>query len=221
MSDSILVNNFTIMASDYHYYFARGFVYDYKLSAGFKLDDEDIGSLDVQSASYSRNDFLYKSTYWFNDNYSVSLNMVSGDTTLFGFALLDGTEKLLEESLSHIHSATSGHGEREYHLTIGNVEIVKEYDSDSILIYMDGILQQNASVEFIDVSAAEDESRAICRKNRDIQITFDDGSVATLSELIGPSMEILENLSGSLQNMYFASGIVDYIAWNIYMGFIN
>jgi hypothetical protein len=83
------------------------------------------------------------------------------------------------------------------------------------------VLQQNASVEFIDLSTDNDEGRVVCRKNRDMQITFDDGTVTALSELIGPSMETLKNLSGSLQDMYFASYVVDYIAWNIYTGRIS
>jgi hypothetical protein len=220
-TDSALLNNFTINASDYHYYFNRGLIYDYKLSAGFELNNEDIGNLDILTTSSSWSDFAYHTAFNFNDNHSISLNRNSGDTANFSFALLEGTETLLSESVSYIKTGTSRHREREYHLTIGNIEITRNSDADSIQIYLDGVLQQNASVEFVDLSTDNDEGRVVCRKNRDMQITFDDGTVTTLSELIGPSMETLKNLSGSLQDMYFASYVVDYIAWNIYTGRIS
>lgn len=220
-SDTTLVNNFTITASDYHYYFARGLVYDYKLLAGFELDNTNIGNLDLASTSTSFNDFTYHSAFAFNDDYSIRLDQIAGDTSTYSFALLNGTETLLSESVNTIKTGTSKHHERSYQLIIGNVEILKTSESDSIQIFLNGVLQQNAMVEFIDISKDNGEGRAICRRNRDIQITFDDGSVTMLSELIGPSLETLSNLAGSLQNMYFASYVVDYIAWNIYSGRIS
>ena len=48
--DSVLNRNFTIDASDYHYFYTWFNKFDYLLSAGFKLDDEDVGSLDVISS---------------------------------------------------------------------------------------------------------------------------------------------------------------------------
>lgn len=220
-SDTSLANNFTITASDYHYYYARGLMYDYKLLAGFELDSTNIGSLDLASASTSYFDFTYHSAFTFNDNYSIRLDQISGDTSTFSFALLDGTETLLSESVNTIKTGASRHFERSYQLNIGNVEILKTSESDSIQIFLNGVLQQNAVVEFINVSTDNGEGRALCRGNRDIQITFDDGTVTTLSALIGPSLETLDNLAGSLQNMYFASYVVDYIAWNIYTGRIS
>ncbi|MCJ7821275.1 MAG: hypothetical protein MUP53_08735, partial [Bacteroidales bacterium] len=43
--DTVPVNDFTITASDYHFYYSFWNLYDYRLSAGFALDSEDIGRL--------------------------------------------------------------------------------------------------------------------------------------------------------------------------------
>ena len=45
--DSVLKNDFNITATDYHYYYSQWDQYDYKLSAGFKLDTVNLGNLDV------------------------------------------------------------------------------------------------------------------------------------------------------------------------------
>ncbi len=221
LNDTSLTNNFTITASDYHYYYGKGLLFDYKLAAGFTLDSEDIGSLDIQSASSSWSDYMYNSSYSFNNDYSIQVGQVSGDTTLFSFTLMQGSETLLNETVNSTKSLDSRHRMNTYQLTIGNVEIIRSFGSDSIAVYMNGTLQQNASVDFIDTSTDNGEGRAVCRRNRDIRITFDDGTVTTLSELIGPSLETLQSLSGSLQSMYFASNVVDYIAWNIFTGRIE
>ena len=97
---------------------------------------------------------------------------------------------------------------------IGNIEFKKSSSVDSIQIFVSGVLQQNAVIEVIDSTGNSDE-HSVCY-NRDIKITFDDGSSVLLSELIGPSLDILRNLVGSLKQVYFATNIVDYIAWNIY-----
>ena len=49
--DTARNNNFTITASDYHYYYSKFSKYDYRLAAGFSLDREDIGTLDLIAKS--------------------------------------------------------------------------------------------------------------------------------------------------------------------------
>ena len=133
---------------------------------------------------------------------------------------MNGTDVLLKESLQTVKNDSTWGREKEYSLTIGNVEIVRNTSTDSIAVYVDGTLQENATVDFI----YSEPNRGECwfsARTRDIQITFDDGTQTTLSELIGPSMDILKNMVGSMHNMYFASNVVDYIAWNIYKGRIS
>ncbi len=218
--DSTLENNFKITATDYHYFFNRGLMYDYKLTAGLMLDSTDIGSMDIESNRDSWKEFNYSSSYNFSNDYSINFSRMTGDTSLFSFSLMNGTDVLLKESLQTVKNDTAWGREKEYTLAIGNVEIVRNTSTDSIAVYVDGVLQKNATVDFI----YSEPNRGDCRftaSTRDIQITFDDGTQTTLSELIGPSMDILKNLVSSMHNMYFASNVVDYIAWNIHKGRIS
>jgi len=53
--------------------------------------------------------------------------------------------------------------------------------------------------------------------NRDIQITFDDSTKTTVSQLLGSSIENVRTLFTSLRQVYFATNVVDWVAWDIYM----
>ncbi|HKK42251.1 MAG TPA: hypothetical protein VJ963_07570, partial [Bacteroidales bacterium] len=102
--------------------------------------------------------------------------------------------------------------ERVYELSIGNVDIMRGYGIDSIQVYLDGILQKTAGAKITDNS---DTTGTICGK-RDILLTFDDGTTARLSDLIGPALTELKSLVTSLHDMYFAENVVNYVAINIY-----
>jgi hypothetical protein len=56
---------------------------------------------------------------------------------------------------------------------------------------------------------------SVCHK-REIQITFDDGTVTTISTLISGSVDNLSTLFTSLHEVYFAAYVVDWIAYDIY-----
>ena len=215
LTDTTLTNNFVITASDYHYYFTNGFLYDYKLMAGIEIDSANIGGLDIQSSRYSASDYNYSSKYTFSNGYSITAGLTSGDTVNSSFSLSNDTTTLLKESVDYVPTSNSWHRERNYTLTIGNVEIRKYSETDSIQVYLNGVLQNNASIQFID-SADSTGENSICHHNRDIQITFDDGTTTTFSALIGPSLDALSGLANSMHNIYFASNLVDYIAWDIY-----
>ena len=102
--------------------------------------------------------------------------------------------------------------EKQYDLTIGNVEIKRGFGIDSIQVYQNGVLQKKAGAKITD---SADSTGTICNK-RDILLTFDDGTTAKLSTLISPALTQLKALVSSLHDMYFAENIVDYIAENIY-----
>jgi len=89
---------------------------------------------------------------------------------------------------------------------------VRSTDVDSIQVFLDGVLQNTAAVKITDSDGTDG---SICHR-RDILLTFDDGTTARLSELIGPAREILKTLVDSMHSMYFAKHIVDYIALSIY-----
>lgn len=213
--DTGLVNNFVITASEYHYYFSQGFIHDYKLLAGFRLDEENIGSLEVESSKDSWLDYNLSTAYTFENNYKVNVFAVTGDTSAWGFSLTEEEDTLLMEKVVLTKSDQWRHLEKEYILVIGNVEFRRVSGSHDLEIYVNGVLQENVVIEVIDTSDENETGKCICR-NRDIRITFDDGTVTTISELIGPSREILNGLVVSMRDMYFASRIIDYIAWKIY-----
>lgn len=207
-----LTNNFEINASQYHFYYSLWQKYDYRLMAGFMLDGEDIGSLEVSELGNSLNDRSYSSKFDFKDNYSIEVARQTGDTVVTSFALLEGDETLMKEMLYRIRKENN-FIERKYVLSIGNVDIVRSTGIDSIQVYLDGVLQKNAAVRITDDNT--DENGSVCHK-RDILLTYDDGTTQKLSELIEPSRTLLRTLTASMHSMYFAKHVVDYIAMSIY-----
>ncbi len=209
-ADTTLKNNFTITASDYHLYFTPWSGYDYKLTAGLTLDSEDIGSLDFANTVKS-DGRLFTAGFIFPEGYKIETNRQSGDTTVSEFALSDEEGVLMKEQVLFIKTDAKKR-ERQYILSVGNVDIKRGTNIDSIQVYLDGVLQKKAAVKIVDTT---DSSGSICH-HREIQLTFDDGTTAKLSELINPALETLRTLVDSLGEMYFAKNIVDYIAVNVY-----
>jgi hypothetical protein len=210
-ADSVLENNFKISATDYHFYYTWWNNCDYKLVSGFALDEEDIGNLSMFSIWSSGTTGKYSTNFIFPEGYSIIRNGSTGETAKTMFALAKGNDTLLKESLAFTGDDFRKK-EKQYILSIGNVDIKKTTGIDSIQVFLDGVLQKNAGAKIID---STDSNSSICHK-RDIQLIFDDGTTAKLSELIGPAMETLRSLSKSLGEMYFSKHIIDYIAFSIY-----
>jgi len=210
-ADSVLKNNFTISATEYHFYYNWWNNSDYKLVADFTLDGDDVGTLDVFSTWKSGTAGKQSKNFTFPEGYTVIKSIETGDAAKMIFALAQDNENLLMESLSF-----TGDGfkrkEKQYILSIGNVDIKRTTGIDSIQIFLNGVLQKKAGATIID---NEDYNSSICHK-RDILLSFDDGTTANLSDLISPAMETLKSLSKSLGEMYFSKQIVDYIAFSIY-----
>jgi len=210
-SDSVLKNDFTITASNYHLYYNSWNSLDYKLTAGLTLNSADLGGFDISAVSNSSNDKTSSSKYTFPGGYSVSTSWQSGDTSMIQFALLkDNNPLLLEKTL--FAGNTFHKMEKQYDLTIGNIEIKRGFGIDSIQVFMNGVLQKTAGAKITD---SADSTGTICNK-RDILLTFDDGTTTKLSTLIGPSLTQLKTLVSSLHDMYFAENVVNYIAINIF-----
>jgi hypothetical protein len=209
--DTVYPNNFTITATDYHLYFNWWQNCEYKLTAGFTLDDKDAGSIDVSSTSKSHFNNYYSSKYNFTDGYNISALWQYGDTATSSFSLAQNNDTLFKESNVFIRNDYHM-SEKQYILTLGNVEIKKSSGIDSIQVFLGDVLQQHAAEIITDDS---DTTGSVCHK-RDILLTFDDGTTAKLSGLMAPVKEQLKTLRESLHNMYFAKHIVDYIAFSIY-----
>lgn len=210
-SDTNLVNDFKITASDYHYYFTQWNEFDYKIAAGLMLDTADLGSLDVSAEANPTTGSTWSSNYSFTDGHDISVSGQTGDTSKMSFALLNGTETLLKEAVAFVRSGFAV-TERQYVLSIGNVDIKRSTGIDSIQVFLDGVLQKKAGAK---ITESSDGSGSICH-SRDILLTFDDGTTSNLSTLINPEIAILRTLVSSLHSMYFAKNIVDYIAISIF-----
>jgi hypothetical protein len=185
--------------------------FDYTLNAGFELDSEDLGRLAVLAAGNADSGSSYASEFTFTEGYSIGVGFESGDSSVSSFVLAEGNDILMKET--HIMVRQGFHRkERLYILSIGNVEIRKGTDIDSIQVFLDGELQTEAGAVITDDAGSEG---SFCHR-RDILLTFDDGTTVNLSELLTPSREILRDLYDSLHGMKVAKHIIDYIAISIY-----
>jgi len=215
-ADTSLPNNFVITATNYHYYFSYGFLYDYNLVASLAISDTAIGNLAIASTSSSYSNYKYASSYNFANGDKISVSVTSGDTASSSVTLSNASSTLFMETVNAIQTTGSYYRERQYILEVGNVEFTRNAGSDSITVYVGGVLQNHAKVQIIDKSTSGGINTLIVGRNRDLQVTFNDSTTTTLSTLLGPSVTALQSLVTAMQNLYFATDVVDYIAESIY-----
>lgn len=216
-ADSSLTNNFSITVSDYHNNYNSYWDYDYLLSSEISIDGAVAGNLNINTLISPTKGTHYASQYEFAGGYTAKYKFDSGDTTVSSFTILDGNNVLYEEELLKIKNDTARfHREHQYIITIGNVQIIRKSDSKTVQIAVNGVIQPNAVVKIVDNGdEGENDEASVCKK-RDVQITFEDGTVTTVSALIGNSVENIKTLFTSLHQVYFAAYIVDWIAYDIY-----
>jgi hypothetical protein len=219
-ADSTLKNNFTISVSDYHNNYNSYWDYDYLLASEITINDTLAGKLNIKSNISPSKGVDYTSQYAFTDSYTAKYRYLSGDTTLSSFGIMKGNNVLYEEKLLLIkNDTTKHHRERQYVLTIGNVQIIRNSASEGVQIAVNGVIQPGATVKIVDNDNdgenGEDHEVSACNK-REVQITFEDGTVTTISALIGDSVGNIRTIYTSLHKVYFAASIVDWIAYDIY-----
>lgn len=213
-SDSTLTNNFTIAVSDYHNNYNNFLDYDYVLASAISIDNVIAGNLNITSLVSPKEGIHYASQYAFNASYTAKYKFESGDTTVSSFSITGDDKILYEEKLLTVKNDTARFGrEHQYILTIGDVQIIRKSGTKGAEVSVNGILQPNATVTIVDKIA--DPEASVCKK-RDIQITFEDGTTALVSELIGKSIDNIKTLFESLHQVYFAAYVVDWIAYDIY-----
>ena len=213
-ADSTLTNNFTIEVSDYYNNYNNYFDYDYKLVSEITIDNAKAGDLSIQSFVSPSLGADYNSQYSFENGYTAAYSYKSGDTTESSFSIKKSDKVLYEEKRLTIKNDTARFGrEHQYVLIIGDVKIVRSSETHKVDIYVNGILQPNATVSIIDND--NDSEASVCKK-REIQITFEDGTTTTISALIGATIEDIKTLFTSLHQVYFAAYVVDWIAYDIY-----
>jgi len=213
-ADSTLANNFRIAVSDYYNNYNSYWDYEYLLDSKISIDNTEAGSLYMKSLVSPVTGRHYASQYTFAGGYKADYKFDSGDTTVYSFALMEGTNTLYGEKRITVKNDTARFGrEHQYILTIGNVQIIRNSASHSVQIAVNGVIQPNAVVTVID---NEDEQEASCTHKREVQITFEDGTTTTISALIDSSVEDIRTIFSSLHQVYFAASIVDWIAYDIY-----
>ena len=213
-SDTLLANNFSISVSAYHNNYNSYFDFDYILASEIGIDNAVAGNLNIKYVVSPKLGIDYASQYVFTGSYTADYKYVSGDTTVSSFAISGSGKVLYEEKRLTMKTDTGRFGrEQEYILTIGDVKLVRKPATKTVQVYVSGVLQPNAKVEIIDKVA--DAEASVC-KHRDVQITFEDGTVTTVSALIGKSVDNIKTLFDSLHEVYFAAYVVDWIAYDIY-----
>lgn len=221
-SDTLLVNNYVIDVSQYHYDFGR-FLWNYNLASTITIDNVAAGALNIQSSRNRANGYRYMSDFAFANGYDAKSTYTTGDTIQSDYSISKGATVLFDEKFTSIKSDTaSRHREKQYSLTVGNVMIVRtpvhgSNGLDSAKVYVGGVLQTKAKVVFVDVTKGDTTELSIIGHNRDLKITFDDGTTQTVSQLLGSSINDIRALFVSLRQVYFATDVVDYVAWDIFM----
>jgi hypothetical protein len=214
-ADTALKNNFKIAVSDYHNNYNCYWDFDYLLKSEISINDTLAGKLNIDYLVNPATGVDYASQYAFEDGYTADYKYLSGDTTVSSFGISKDNKILYEEKRLTMKNDTLRFGrEHLYILTIGDVQITRKWGWHSAKIYLKGVEQTNAVIEIID-NDQNDHEASVCKK-RDIKITFDDGTTATLSTLIGSSVENIKTIFNSLHEVYFAAAVVDWIAYDIY-----
>jgi hypothetical protein len=213
-SDTLLANNFSIAVSAYHNNYNSYHDFDYLLTSEISIDNTLAGKLNINSFKSPSLGTKYASQYAFTDGYTADYKYQSGDTAVSSFGISNGGKVLYEEKRLTIKQDTARFGhEQQYILTIGDVQIVRKSGTKTVTVYLKGVLQQNAVVEIVDRDS--DPEASVCKK-RDVQITFDDGTITTVSTLISDSVADIRTLFDSLHDVFFAAYVVDWIAYDIY-----
>ena len=221
-ADTLLTNNYVIDLSKYEYHFNRYLGWDYQMASTINIKNVDAGALAIQSSNSRTNGYKYASEFVFTDGYKASCTYSSGDTAIATYTISDGTKTLYAEKYTAIRGTKeSRHHEQQYSLTIGNVEIVRSMGKnglDSAKVYVGGVLQTNSKIVIVDIDAstADGTDNSVINHKRELKITFDDGTNATISELLGTSVTTIRSLFSSLRQASFATSIIDWIAWDIY-----
>lgn len=212
-SDSTLTNNFTISVSDYHNNYNSYRDYDYVNVADITIDKAAAGSLNIKSLVSPTTGTQYASQFAFSNGYTAKYAYTSGDTIKSSFTLVKAAGILYKEEFLSTKNDTAHFGrENQYSLTIGDVKLVR-LANHTTQVYVKNVLQPKATVSMVDKEATTEPS--VCHK-REIQITFEDGTTATISALIGSTISDLSTLFTSLHNVYFAAYVVDWLGYDIF-----
>ncbi len=216
-SDSTYANNFVVTTSAFKYLLKGWWSYQYMLNSDIDVDDTPAGSIMINSVSNSKADYSYESTYDFGNDYKLGVSAESGDTTKVSYTLMQNDQTLFMEAYDIMTQENAHHPAVNYSLTIGNVMIKRNSTTDSVQVYLDNTLQTNASIDVIYTQNDSTDDHSIFH-HKDIQITFDDGTTTTISDLLGNTLGDMATLFADLRNVYFTTNMVNYVAFHAAYG---
>lgn len=228
-ADTTLVNNYVIDVSKYNRIYKQfkpqRWYWNYDMASNISTSGVSVGNLSIQSSNQLTTGYHFKSSFAFADGYVANTSYTSGDTVISLYNISKDNKVLYQEKFTSIKtSSTTKFREKEYSLTIGNVQIVRTpgpNSLDSAKVYLAGVLQTKAKVEIIDLptstTVADSTETTVSNYKRAIQITFDDGTVTTISQLLTDNtLQNIRNLFATIRKAYFATDIVDNVANYIY-----
>lgn len=220
-ADSTLANDYVVSLSKYQYNFNRYLGWNYDMASNINIKAVNAGDLKIKSSNvYKSRNYRFASEFAFTNGYTANCEYTTGDTAVATYAINEGSKVLYEEKYTAIKTIQDKkHRENTYSLTIGDVQIVRtlgKNNLDSAKVYVAGTLQLNSKVEIVDVATDSIET-SITNHKREIKITFDDGTSSTISQLLGSSVVNIRSLFVALRQTYFATSVIDCIAWSIYL----
>lgn len=217
--DSSLTNNYVVSLNDYQYRFNRFAGWDYKMGSSINIKGVESGVLKIASSNSKANGYKYYSEFVFPNGYTTTCTYTSGDTAVSAYSIAKGGTVLYEEKYTAIRGTKEvRHREKSFSLIIGNVQIVRNSGGgglDSAKVYVSGVLQANAKVSVVDKST-DGTDVTVTNKKRELQITFEDGTVSTFSQLAGAAIDNIGSLFTAMRNVTFTTNVIDWIAWDIY-----
>ena len=221
-SDTLLANDYVITLSDYNFTYRLRGGFDYRMASSTTIKGVAAGTYKIQSTHNNTTNSHFSAEYDFPNGYITKITYAPGDTAVSDYSISDGKNILYEEKYTAIRSdSLQQRKETNYALTIGNVEIIRQLGQgksslDSAKVYVDGVLETKAKVSVVDNTSSGTVDNTVCSKKRDLLITFDDGTTATISSLASTAIPTISSMFTSLHQANFATAIIDWIAWDVY-----
>ena len=222
--DTTLTNNYVVDVSKYNRWFQQyrpgSYWFDYEMSSNIKISNTNVGDLAIVTSNHEASGYKFVSSFAFANGYDASTTYTTGDTITSIYNIAKAGQTLYQEKYTAVKtSSTSRYREKQYDLTIGNVEIVRNAGPnslDSAKVYVSGVLQTKSKVEIVTVTTTTADESTITKKTRTIQITFDDGTTTTIKDLLGSTIDDIGSVFSTIREAYFATDIVDKVSYYIY-----
>ncbi len=221
-ADTTLTNNYVVDVSKYKRWYQQyrpGFYwFDYEMNSNIKISGTNVGDLGIVTSNHEATGYKFVSSFAFANGYDASTSYSTGDTIISVYNIAKAGQTLYQEKYTATRiSSTSRYREKQYDLTIGNVEIVRNAGPnslDSAKVYVGGVLQTKSKVEIVTLTSTDEST--ITKKTRTIQITFDDGTTTTIKDLLGSTIDDIGSVFSTIREAYFATDIVDKVSAYIY-----